>query len=503
MSDRNIQTRGQKRREKLRLADPSRIDRLPPHAIEAEQGVLGCCLLSRDAVSEAIEKLKNADRFYDLRHGTIFATLAEMIDRNEPIDLITVQQKLKDKNQLESVGGLAYLSSLPDGVPSAANLSYYGDIVYEKYLLRRYIAVSTECIARAFDFEEGQDAIAVFDSIERDILALSLDRVGSKDKDWKAVIQRTIAAMEEYHRGHAQMRGLPTGYDYFDKMTAGLAPGQMWVIAGRPGTGKTSLAFNIVEHIAVDLKLPVGVFSLEMIDEELGARSIFQRARADFQRFRTGYLENSDIPKLLNAAGPIASAPIKLDDEGDMNIMELRAKARRWKAQDGIKLLVIDYLQLVKGTKNYREVKDEVKEVSNGIKAMAKELRIPVIALCQLNRELEKDKNRLPRLSDLGESGAIERDADLIGIFYEPKLTDEEQEIADSGSDWARHSKRVNMQICKQRNGPTGKVEFLFQKACMRFMPYNRTNQVQEQPALESPIIRAEDLPTNEELGIK
>jgi replicative DNA helicase len=411
-------------------------------------------------------------------------TLMEMHEKGEGIDLLTIMSRLTEE-QREQIGGIVYLSDLMGCVPSAANLEYYLKTVFDKYIQRQFIRVCSDAVTRIFENESDDQVSTILDSVESAILKVNEERVISKDMDWRAVIKRVVLQLEDYHRGHGQMRGIPTGFDYLDKMVCGLAPGQMIVLAGRPGTGKTSLGFNIVEHVTCELKKPVGVFSLEMTGEELGSRSVFQRAKADFQRFRTGFLCNEDVPKLAKATADMAAAKIFLDDTPGLTIMDIRAKARRWHSQHGIEMLLVDYLQLVQGSGRYRERKDDVAEISAGMKSMAKELGIPVVVLAQLNRESEKEK-RLPRLSDLGDSGAIERDADMVGILWEPKLKDDEQKIMDSKTDWAAYAKRINLHICKQRNGPTGPVEFLFRKSSMRFEPFIRTRkQTEEEPETE------------------
>lgn len=453
------------------------LDRLPPHSIEAEQGVLGCCLADpKECLGPAIERLRRLQAFYDLRHQKVFELLMRMFDQNEAIDLITVQQRLKDAADLEMIGGIAYLSSLLDAIPSAANLESYLEIVRNKYLLRLAIQACTSGVARACECEG--DPAPVLDGIERDLLGLNQERVSARETGIKEIIHRTIDQIEDYTRGHAQLRGLTTGFDYLDKMTCGMAPGQLIVYAARPGMGKTSFGMNLAEHVAVKLNLPVAVFSLEMTSEELGARLMFQHAQADFQRFRTGYLLNEDVPKLSASAVAIAKSPMWVDDSGDMNVMELRAKARRLKNQHDIRLVLIDYLQLIRGNNRYTNREAEVADISRALKALAKELNIPVLVLAQLNRELEKERNRLPRLSDLRESGSIEQDADMVGMFYEPRLDDDEAE----NSDWSQHSRRVNLLIAKQRNGPTGNVELLFHKASMRFHPFVKSRHTPPVP---------------------
>ena len=456
------------RRTKAVTAAP-KVDRLPPHSPDAEQGVLGCVLLSpNECMGECIEKFKGGEEvFYDLRHQTIFQTLAEMYDSREAIDLITVQQRLKDKQLLEQVGGLAYLSQLSDAVPSAANLSYYLDIVQEKFLLRKMIHVCTDVVGRVYDYEGEVDAL--MDEVERDILRISESRVTGQANTIKELVHKAINTIEKYHQGQGALTGIGSGFPDLDKMTSGLHGGEMVVIAARPSMGKTSLAMNIAEHVAIDERQPVGVFSLEMTSESLVLRMLCSRSRVNMRNVRDGFLAERDFPKLTGSAGKLANSPLFIDDSSGLSILQLRAKARRMHQQYGIKLFVIDYLQLLHSTSRRAENRQqEIADISSGVKSLAKELDVPVIVLSQLNRELERDKNRKPRLSDLRESGSIEQDADLVGLLYKPSSGDDE-DGGGSGGGAEEEAVPVNLYIAKQRNGPTGDVHLTFLKSYTRF----------------------------------
>ncbi|HVV72733.1 MAG TPA: replicative DNA helicase [Verrucomicrobiae bacterium] len=458
-----------KRQPRQKSAPPQagRVDRLPPHSLEAEQGVLGCALLApNDCMGECIEKFKSGeDVFYDLRHQTIFRTLADMYDSREAIDVITLQQRLKDKQLLEQVGGIAYLSILPDTVPSAANLSYYLDIVQEKFLLRKMIHVCTDVVGRVYDYEGEVDAL--MDEVERDILRISESRVQAHTNSIKDLVKKAINTIEDFHQRQGMLTGIATGFHDLDKMTTGLHGGEMVVIAARPSVGKTSLAMNIAEHVAIDQHLPVGVFSLEMTSESLVLRMLCSRSRVNLRNVREGFLAERDFPKLTGSAGKLANAPLFIDDSSGLSILQLRAKARRMHQQYGVKLFVIDYLQLLHSTSRRAENRQqEIADISGGIKSLAKELDVPVIVLSQLNREMEREKNRAPRMSDLRESGAIEQDADLVGLLYRPKAGDDEEGGGSSNEDEAIP---VNLLIAKQRNGPTGDVQLTFLKPYTRF----------------------------------
>jgi replicative DNA helicase len=452
------------RRSKATAADPTKVDRLPPHSIEAEQGVLGCVLLSpNECLGECIEKFKGGSEvFYDWRHRTIYEALVEMFDAKQAIDLITLQQRLKDRQQLDAVGGLAYLSSLPDAVPSAANLEYYREIVREKFILRKMIQTCTEVVGRVYEHEGEVDAL--LDEVERDILHISEARVEATTNTIKQLVHQAITTIENFHQRQGMLTGIGTGFLDLDKMTSGLHNGEMVVIAARPSMGKTSLAMNIAEHVAIDLRLPVGVFSLEMTAESLVLRMLCSRSRVNLRNIRDGFLAERDFPKLTGAAGKLANAPLFIDDTSGLSILQLRAKARRMAQQYGVKLFVVDYLQLLHSTARRAENRQqEIADISNGIKALAKELKVPVIVLSQLNRELEREKNRKPRLSDLRESGAIEQDADLVALLYKPSSGDDE----DGGQE--QDAVPVNLLIAKQRNGPTGDINLTFLKSYTRF----------------------------------
>jgi replicative DNA helicase len=443
------------------------LDRLPPHSTEAEMGVLGCALLEpNQCIGECIEKLKDDGKsaFYDLRHQTIYETLSEMFNARTAIDLITVQQNLKDRQLLEQVGGIAYLSQLQDAVPSAANLSYYLEIVREKYLLRKLIATCSGVVGKVYDYEGEVEAL--LDEVEKEILRVNESRVQNGVQPVGTLVHEAIATIENYFGRNGQLGGLATGFADLDKMTDGLHGGEMIIVAARPSMGKTSLAMNIAEHVAMELKLPVGVFSLEMSAASLILRMMCSLARVNLRQIREGFMSEADFPKLTNAAGRLSASKLFIDDTAGLSILQLRARARRMHQQHGIKLFVIDYLQLCNSTARRAQEnrQQEIADISSGIKALAKELNVPIIVLSQLNRELEKDKSRKPRLSDLRESGSIEQDADLVGLLYKPDAGEDED-----GNAVESDGVPVNFLIAKQRNGPTGDVHLTFLKPYTRF----------------------------------
>jgi replicative DNA helicase len=328
------------------------------------------------------------------------------------------------------------------------------------------IYVCTGVVGRVYDYEGEIDAL--MDEVERDILRISESRVQSHTSTIKELVKKAISTIEDFHQRQGMLTGVGTGFTDFDKMTTGLHGGEMIVFAARPSMGKTSLAMNIAEHVAIDERLPVGVFSLEMTSDSLVLRMLCSRSRVNMRNVRDGFLAERDFPKLTGAAGKLANSPLFIDDSSGLSILQLRAKARRMHQQYGIKLFVIDYLQLLHSTARRAENRQqEIADISSGIKSLAKELNVPIIVLSQLNRELEREKNRKPRLSDLRESGAIEQDADVVGLLYKPSSGDDEEGGGGGGSE--EEAVAVNLLIAKQRNGPTGDVNLTFLKPFTRF----------------------------------
>ena len=411
--------------------------------------------------------------FYDLRHQAIYKCLTTLKNDNDPIDVVIVMQWLQDRQQLEQVGGLAYLGQLQDSVPSAANLDYYLDIVKEKHQLRRLITTCTEVVGKAYEFKGTVNQL--MDEAEKEVLAINAENETAVAPTVKEFVAKAITNIETGWGNGGLPSGIATGFVDLDKHTDGLHNGNMIVIAARPSLGKTSLAMNIVEHVCLTTGLPVGVFSLEMTGDELVERMLGSVARVNIRSVKQGHFMESAAPKLTMAAGKINSSKLFIDDTGGLSIMQLRARARRMHAEHGIKLFVIDYLQLLHADVGDGNREREVSLISSGIKELAKELKVPVIVLSQFNRELEKEK-RKPRLSDLRESGSIEQDADVVGLLYKPNIPGQDpetQEESDAGQ-------QINLLIAKQRNGPrdvTVKLTFLNQFT--RFESY--IQQVEEQ----------------------
>src|SRR5438874_8568 len=439
------------------------IHRTPPNSVEAEQGVLGSMLISpRDTIGECVEKI-NEEYFYVPAHQTIYTVLVELWNAGQAIDLITFTQVLRDRNLLEGVGGAAFVTSLFTFVPTAANVQYYIDIVRDKYILRSIIAAATESVRRAY--EEQDEVGNLLDEVEQKIFAVGEDRFKGQMLSMKDQVMEAIESIEKLYERKGGITGISTGFVEFDRMTSGMHPSEMIVIAARPSMGKTALAMNIAEHVAVTEKLSVGVFSLEMSSQQLVQRLLCSRARVNLQKVRDGFLSERDFPSLTAAASKLAEAKIFIDDSASLTILELRAKARRLKAQQDVQLIIVDYLQLLRSTS--RRAQDnrqlEISEISAGLKGLAKELKIPVIVVAQLNRQPEARSGGKPRLSDLRESGSIEQDADLVGLLVRPEIYEEDEEAR------AEKAGEAELIIAKQRNGPVGEISLTFLKEFTRF----------------------------------
>lgn len=456
---------------------PRTADRLPPHSPESEMGILGCIFLApNDVIPRCIEAFpEGGSVFYDLKHLVIYNTCVELWDERSAIDVITVHERLKREDQAETIGGLPFLASLPDKVPSAANASYYIDIVKEKYLLRTAIQTGMDVVQKAYEPDGSFEDVAA--SVESALITLTQRKSVTGLKPMREAVTEATARFESYMQNRGALTGIATGFADLDRMTSGLQNSDMIVIAARPSMGKTSLALNIADNVAVTNRLPVGIFSLEMSTAQLVERMICSRARVNMRNVREGFLAERDFPRLTSAMGQLANAPIWIDDTPGLSLLQLRTKMRRMQQQYGIRLFVIDYMQLLHANRQRGDSRQqEISEISRGVKGMAKELNVPVIILSQLNREIEKDKKRRPRLSDLRESGAIEQDADLIGFLFKPRNGDDD--AADDASD----AIPVTLAIEKQRNGPTGDVDLTFFKSFTRFESAARVSNDDYEP---------------------
>lgn len=540
----NFETSSKRQRRKKTGEKQPEGDRLPPHSEEAEMGVLGCLLLApEEGLNVCEERGVVAEWFYDLRHAHIFGAMNGLHAAGKGVDVITVLQALRDVGELDQVGGMPYLAALPDVVPSAANLRYYLETLEEKFLARAVVRAATAAVGEIYAVdgpEEGGGATVreVLARVERELLRLGEASVQERERHIREVLREVVNDLEDYHRGGAQMRGVSTGLDYLDKLLCGIGGdnGNMIVVAARPNTGKTSLVTQLLLHVALDYVrfvpvlnppaeagpvpggsalnvpggprfneegklvverkqgMPVAFFSLEMASRAVGQRMLFQRAKGDLQRWRTGFATNADIAPLLNASKEMAKAGIYIDDTPRCTIESLRAKARRLHRQHGIGLFCIDYIQLMRSAeRRFRQDRvQEMAEISGEIFALGKELGVPFVVLAQMNRDIEKsEKRRPPQLSDLKDCGSIEQDADVVGFLHRPKLSDEkEQEFHDQVAaawrrepgnegkeykpDWSKHPMLVDFIVEKARYGPTGPARLIFHRASTRFEDYHQ-----------------------------
>jgi replicative DNA helicase len=425
--------------------------RLPPQNLEAEVSVLGGVLLDNEALNRVLEVMKEGD-FYRESHRKIFSAILDLYEKSEPVDLITLTEALKKREALEAVGGVEYLNSLVNSVPTAANISYYAKIVKEKAILRKLINRSTDIISQVYGVSGDVDDF--LDQAERSIFEISEDRVRPSFYPLKDIIKASFKTIERLYEKRQFITGVPTGFTKLDELTSGLQPSDLIIVAGRPSMGKTALALDIAAYAAVEGGIPSAIFSLEMAKEQLALRMLCSEAKVDAHRLRGGFLSESDWPKLTRAAGSLSEAPIFIDDTPGLSALEMRAKSRRLKAEHNLGLVVVDYLQLMRGRADSDNREQEISDISRSLKALAKELNVPVMALSQLNRRVEERGDRRPQLSDLRESGAIEQDADVIIFLYRDEVYNKSEDNPNKG--------KAEIIIGKQRNGPTDKFELTF-----------------------------------------
>src|SRR5271168_3386740 len=428
-----------------------------PSNLDAERSVLGAILLDNHALNTAIENLRAEDFFLD-QHRRVFTQMVALGETQQAIDLVTLTEELHRRGDLEASGGAPYLASLADGMPKVSNVEHYARIVKEKALLRNLIHATHKIQQNAFDGEDGADA--VLDNAESTIFALAEDRVKAGLIPIKEIVRDNFERLEKIFREGKSITGIPTGYVELDKLLSGLQPSELLILAARPSQGKTALALNLAENIAIRAGQPVAIFSLEMSKESLLQRLVASVAQIDAHKFRTGHLSRSDWTSMTDALGTISSAPLWVDDAGSISVLEIGAKARRLKRDKGLSLLIVDYLQLITARGRFGNRNEEVSSISRSLKGLAKELQIPVLVLSQLTRSPERE-DRGPQLSDLRESGAIEQDADVVMFIYRPHFfkagaSPEERE-------------ETELRIAKQRNGPTENVKFRFLSKFTRF----------------------------------
>jgi len=432
------------------------LQHIPPHSKEAEQSLLGGLLQDQNAVPGVLEILKGDD-FFIPSHRKIFRAIAELFEENQPIDLVTVAEKLRTKGELEAVGGATYLAQLTDRVVSAEHATAYAKLIADKALLRRLIEISGKIVGWCYENPENVDE--VLDRAEASIFSLSEARIQSSYFSIESIVKENLLRIEALKNRQEIVTGVPSHFTDLDRLTAGFQKGDLIIIAGRPGMGKTAFALNIARNVAVESEIPVAFFSLEMSKEQIGMRLMCMEARVDSQKLRTGFISQEECARLMATGQVFMRAPIFVDDQPAITPLELRAKARRIMSERGLGLLIVDYLQLMRITERVERREQEISEISRSLKALAKELNIPVIALSQLNRKVEERHDKRPQLSDLRESGAIEQDADVIIFLYRDEVY--HKDTNDKGI--------VEVLVRNQRNGPTGELKLSFMGPYTRF----------------------------------
>jgi len=435
---------------------------LPPQNLEAEESLLSAILIDNSSLIDILD-IVTAEDFYRSAHKVIFDAIIDLFSKNEPIDLITLTNILRKKKQLDEIGGATYLAKLVDTVPLAVNAQHYAKIINEKANLRRLIEKANEITKRCF--EDSEDVVEVIDFAERSIFEISGDKVGPSFYPISKIIGESIDTLEKRQGNKSITTGVPTGFNKLDTLTSGLQKSDLIIIAARPGMGKTAFALNIARNAAIEADIPVSIFSLEMSKEQLAMRLLSSEAKVNSTRIRGGFLTKDDWLRINDAAGKLYEAPIYIDDSPSLTALELRAKARRMKIEKDIGLIIIDYLQLMK-TRGFAERRDlEISEISRSLKALAKELDVPVVALSQLNRKLEERTDKRPQLSDLRESGALEQDSDVVMFIYREDEYNKDENNPKKGT--------AEILLKKQRNGPTGMSMLTFMADCTCFENYS------------------------------
>ncbi|WCK54503.1 replicative DNA helicase [Aneurinibacillus sp. Ricciae_BoGa-3] len=439
-------------------------DRIPPQNIEAEQAVIGAIFLEHEALINVQDILLPED-FYRTAHQRIYHAILSLAERSEPVDLVTVTAELENRKELDDIGGVTYLTDLATSVPTAANVEYYARIVEEKALLRRLIRAATKIAADGYT--SAEDVPGLLNDAEKSIMEIAQRRHASSFTHIKDVLMETYEQIEALAANKGEVSGVPTGYPDLDKMTSGLKPSELIILAARPSVGKTAFALNVAQNVAARAGAPVAIFSLEMGATQLVQRMICAEGNIDAQRMRTGYFADEDWHKLTMAIGTLSAAPIYIDDTPGITVSDIRAKCRKLKAEAGLGLILIDYLQLITGRRGGDNRQQEISEISRTLKLIARELECPVIALSQLSRAVEQRQDKRPMLSDIRESGSIEQDADIVAFLYRDDYYDKETEKKNI----------IEVIIGKQRSGPTGTVELAFLKEYNKFVSLTQQNE--------------------------
>ncbi|MCX5969914.1 MAG: replicative DNA helicase [Coprothermobacterota bacterium] len=434
------------------------LSRLPPHNLDAEQAVLGSLLLDRDVIAQVLEILSPVD-FYREPHAIIFSAIADLLERGEPVDIVTVVDSLRNQGKLETVGGSAYIASLASVVPTASNALYYSRIVEQKSVLRRLIEAGTRIATLGYDTDTPLEEL--IDQSEKLVFTIAQRRLSMDFVEIKGLVTEVYARIDNLFHNKRLTTGVRTGFDTLDRLTAGFQSSDMVIVAARPSVGKTSFCLNVAENVALREKLPVAIFSLEMSKEQLVQRMICSHARVDAQKVRTGFLSNEDMERLSNTVPELYRAPIYIDDTPGISLLEIRVKARRLKMERGLGIVMVDYLQLMSNRTRAENRVQEISEMTRGLKNLARELQVPIIVISQLSREVEKREGKKPQLSDLRESGSIEQDADTVLMLFREDLYKQRESGEQTGA--------TDIIIAKQRNGPTGIVKLKFIKEYTRF----------------------------------
>ena len=444
--------------------------KITPQDLDAERSIIGAILLDSDAITAVAQSLK-PEHFYKESHSDIVKAMLQLFEKREPIDLVTLTAQLKKNNKLDKVGGAAFISEIASGVPTAAHVTQYAQIIRDHWVKRQLIAASVKLSQSAYD--ETHDVRELLDEAEQSVFALSQEQLRQNFMPLKDALAESFDRLDELHKKKGGLRGVSTGYWDLDGKLAGMQDSNLLILASRPGQGKTSLALNIAAHVAVSEGLPVGIFSLEMSKEELVDRLLVAQAEVDAWKLKTGNLDDNDFDRLQEAMGVLADAPLFIDDTPASNLMEIRTKSRRLQVESGLKLLIVDYLQLIHG-RNLENRVQEVSEISQSLKNLARELKIPVIAVSQLFRAVEQRGTRKPQLADLRESGAIEQDADVVMFLWRADPENFEE---------------VKLDIQKHRNGPTGEIDLTFKKERVKFYGVEKRRGTQK---AEVPPVSAE-----------
>jgi len=451
----------------------SAISRIPPQNNEAETSVLGSLMLDRDAIIK-IGDLLTAEDFYDPKHQIIYEVITQLFSKNTSIDILTVTNALEEKKLMDKVGGLSYLNSLMSAVPTASNVVHYAAIVRKKGTLRRLIRTAGDISTIAY--QEDDDIESLLDQAEQKLFGVSQKHLKQNFVPINSILSATFDRIDELHRDQGKLRGISTGFIDLDQKLGGLQKSDLIILAARPSMGKTSLALDIMRHVGVNLKIPVGIFSLEMSKDQLVDRLLSSQSDVDGWKIRTGHLNDDDFEKIGEAMGILSEAPIYIDDAAGSNVMEVRTKARRLQSEHGVGLIVVDYLQLMSGRNTDNRVQ-EVSEISRSLKILARELNVPVLALSQLSRSVETRDNKVPQLSDLRESGSIEQDADVVMFIY--------REDMYKGKE-AKRPNIAEIHIKKHRNGPTGELDLFFDANKTSFRNLDKSFDTSPQAVMES-----------------